>query len=184
MPQSATKKIKGEGNTKTSPKSRNWTFTLNNYKDEEYNEIIATCHSKNWNYIFGKEIGESGTPHIQGFINYDNTIRFDTLKKIMNRAHIEKSRGNIDSNIVYCSKDGEYETNWTEDEIEEARARHKLREPIKKIKCKDSEKMTVARLLAIAKYWPHILEIADLDEMDRFGGVDLFGLVPRDNASL
>nr|WAE42970.1 MAG: replication associated protein [Cressdnaviricota sp.] len=109
------------GNTKSQPpaKSRKYCLTLNNYSILEYENLIATCHTKKFKYIIGKEIGESGTPHLQIFISKDNTIRFDTLKNINKRFHIEASKGDEIDNIGYCSKDGDYITNYKDDYVKE-----------------------------------------------------------------
>ena len=60
----------------------------------------------------GKEIGEKGTPHLQGFFKFKNAKTFNSLKKnlthITQRFHIEKMRGNIKQNINYCEKEGDY----------------------------------------------------------------------------
>lgn len=102
----------GGGNTKPPPRSSTaYCFTLNNYTDGEYNDLKNHFIDKKYDYIIGKEIGESGTPHLQGYINYPNKITFTSLKKLCNRLHIEKANGNKQQNYNYCSKDGNFESN-------------------------------------------------------------------------
>lgn len=97
------------GNTKTkqiSPAVR-WCFTLNNWTEEEYSEIIKISSNSSKYYIVGKEIGEEGTPHLQGYIEFKKKCR--PLERITNkRIHWEKAKGNKLSNFEYCSKDGDY----------------------------------------------------------------------------
>lgn len=87
--------------------SRSWTFTLNNWTMEEFESI-------QWNekisyLIMGKEIGEQGTPHLQGYLRTKNSVRFSAIKRIVgNRAHIEQAKGSPLQNIEYCSKDGDF----------------------------------------------------------------------------
>lgn len=91
----------------TNPKSRYWCFTLNNYTDDEYNRIL---NETRFDYvIIGKEVGDLGTPHLQGYVRFPNAVRLATLKKIMPRAHLEIAKGNAESNITYCSKEGNFE---------------------------------------------------------------------------
>lgn len=85
-------------------RSRKWCFTLNNYTNED---IKAVNEMKCRYIIVGKEIGESGTPHLQGYVEYDNAIRMGTLKAIIPRAHLDVARGNSIENKNYCSKDGD-----------------------------------------------------------------------------
>lgn len=90
-------------------RSRNWTFTLNNYTDDEYASLSVI--NKQIRYIiFGKEIGdENHTPHLQGFVIFHNQKTFDQTKKFFgDRYHIEKTIGSVKQNIAYCSKDNEY----------------------------------------------------------------------------
>ena len=84
--------------------SRNFCFTLNNYTDLEVENVKkAKCR-----FIqFGKEIGEEGTPHLQGFICFESAKTFSAVKKTLQtlRVHLEVARGNVDQNLAYTGKD-------------------------------------------------------------------------------
>jgi len=85
-------------------RSRNFCFTLNNYTPEEEEEV------KNWEckyLIFGKEQGESGTPHLQGYISFQLQKTLSALKKLQGRAHWEIARGSPKQASDYCAKDGD-----------------------------------------------------------------------------
>ena len=82
---------------------KNWCFTLNNYTDAEL-QAVKEVDCKY--IIFGEEEGEAGTPHLQGFIVFNKVKRLSGVKKIIDRAHWEPSKGSSDQNITYCSKDG------------------------------------------------------------------------------
>ena len=105
----------GGGNTNSPPKkqvspSKYWCFTFNNYTEADLVQLTYTFESKNMKYIIGKEIGDSGTKHLQGYIEATSRIRPLTLfhtKKI----HWEKRKGTKNQNLIYCSKDGDYKTN-------------------------------------------------------------------------
>nr|QGF19381.1 replication associated protein [Antarctic circular DNA molecule] len=86
-------------------RSRNWCFTLNNYTSSEFDEILLTgC-----NYIVvGKEVGEQGTPHLQGFISFSNAMRLSSVKKIHKTAHWEIAKGSPQQNRDYCIKEGDF----------------------------------------------------------------------------
>lgn len=85
-------------------RSRNFCFTLNNYTNDEFEGI------KLWDckyLIFGKEVGESGTPHLQGYVSFANAKTLTALKKFSARAHWEISRGTPKQAAEYCEKDGD-----------------------------------------------------------------------------
>lgn len=89
-----------------SDRTRNYCFTLNNYTNEEY-ELITKLKCKY--SIVGREVGENGTHHLQGFIIFSNAKSFNATKKLLGkRTHIEPSKGTPYSNFKYCSKDGDY----------------------------------------------------------------------------
>lgn len=103
------------GNTKAPhSRARRWCLTYNNYNDDIYNTITQIFKDKKWDYIIGKEVGSCGTPHLQIYIECKNAVNFNTLKKLIPCAHIEKARGTRDSNIDYCSKDGCYVSTFKE----------------------------------------------------------------------
>jgi len=58
-------------------------------------------------YLFyGHEIGEQGTPHLQGFLQTFKQLRIPELKKrIHDKIHWESTKGTYDQNIAYCSKE-------------------------------------------------------------------------------
>lgn len=86
-----------------------WLFVLNNYTDDEV-EAIQTFVSQSCTYgCFGKEVGENGTPHLQGYFKLRKRDRLSHLKNtVSSRAHFESARGSGWSNREYCSKDGEF----------------------------------------------------------------------------
>jgi hypothetical protein len=90
---------------------KHWCFTLNNFSEEEHKQLTELGSHDNVQYlILGKETGESGTPHIQGFISLKKKKRFNWIKEaIGTRAHIEIAKGSPKQNRDYCSKDGAYE---------------------------------------------------------------------------
>lgn len=78
---------------------------MNNYTEEEY-EALVKYEAKYM--VIGKEIGEQGTPHLQGFVVFLNATRLSVLKKLSPRAHWEIARGTTKQAADYCKKDGDY----------------------------------------------------------------------------
>lgn len=86
--------------------ARRWCFTLNNYSDEDYENILK------WDckyLIVGQEEGENGTPHLQGYVVFGSMKRLAAMKKLHPRAHFECARGTSSQNQEYCSKEGLFE---------------------------------------------------------------------------
>lgn len=85
-----------------------WCFTLNNWTQEEIksleDSLVPICQYTVW----GKEIGQNQTPHLQGFFILRTRLRLTTLKtKVpgLQRAHLEAARGTNDQASEYCKKD-------------------------------------------------------------------------------
>lgn len=61
-------------------------------------------------YVYGKEVGEKGTPHLQGYAELESRITFKKLAKYLNGFHIEGRKGTAQDAIRYCSKAGDTTT--------------------------------------------------------------------------
>ncbi len=86
--------------------AKRWCFTLNNYTEEDINHIKELFHIESCVFaVVGIESGENGTPHLQGFFHLRNKKRFQQLKNMIPRAHIEPANGTDEQNQIYCKKD-------------------------------------------------------------------------------
>ena len=84
-------------------RSRSWVFTLNNPTEE------PTLASTSASFLtFGREIGEQGTPHLQGFVQFSTVRSLSQVRNVLPRAHVEVRRGTIIQAIQYCQKDGDF----------------------------------------------------------------------------
>lgn len=88
-------------------KFRHWCFTVNNYSENDFTEL-RNAQPKYKYIVCGKEVGDSGNKHLQGFVSFANPIRVQTLHKWFdNRAHWEVAR-DPRAAAVYCKKEGDY----------------------------------------------------------------------------
>ena len=89
---------------------RKWCFTLNNYSAED-ELLLSTLYPDTVRYlIYGREVGENGTPHLQGFAWFNGRKSMRQAKMALgHRCHLEVCRGNPSQNRDYCSKDGDFE---------------------------------------------------------------------------
>lgn len=86
---------------------RAYCFTINNPTEADH--FAVTLLMKKAKYgIAGEEIGENGTPHIQGYVHLENPMSFVCLKKFLSRGHIEAANGDDRHNYDYCSKQGKF----------------------------------------------------------------------------
>jgi hypothetical protein len=98
----SSKKVPGKvGNTKQPSPAKHYCFTLNNYTEEDITAILDVFSSKVLSFIFQEEVGESGTPHLQGYCEFKNKCR--PMGLISKAIHWEKTR-NIEASIQYCQK--------------------------------------------------------------------------------
>lgn len=94
-----------------STQAKHWCFTLNNYSDNEVATVRSAAESEGTVYlVFGREVGECGTPHLQGFVSLSNRTSFGVVKAMLGgRVHLECARAKPVVAAAYCKKDGDYE---------------------------------------------------------------------------
>lgn len=84
----------------------NFVFTANNYTDESIKNFDElTCKY----IIYGKEVGNSGTPHLQGFVSFKANKTLSAAIKCLQQCHhgthVEIAR-TLNDAIEYCKKEG------------------------------------------------------------------------------
>lgn len=85
--------------------TRRICFTQNNWTEESYKLLVE---EPLFQYvIIGKEVGESGTPHLQGYAEFIKKAKWGPLAKKHN-MHCETAKGTPEQCINYCKKDGDY----------------------------------------------------------------------------
>jgi len=90
-------------------KARSYCFTINNYTSDDLSQLEALPANVDIKYlIYGKEIGELGTPHIQGYVSFASPISSKSFCKKLIRAHVEIAKGTAEQNKIYCSKEGDF----------------------------------------------------------------------------
>ena len=85
-----------------------WCFTWNNYP-EDWIEILVPGFQNNPNvtgYIGGKEVSKTGTPHIQGYMEFKEKAR--PMGLLPKKVKWICARGSNAKNHKYCSKDGDW----------------------------------------------------------------------------
>nr|WAE42926.1 MAG: replication associated protein [Cressdnaviricota sp.] len=83
---------------------KRWCFTFNNYTESELGEMETRFRELKIKGIIGREVAESGTPHLQGYIECPQPMRW-TEFKLNKEIHWEKTREDRATNIKYCSKE-------------------------------------------------------------------------------
>jgi hypothetical protein len=86
--------------------SRSAVFTINNYTEESVAAIESYFSAGKARYIIlGFEVAPTtGTPHIQGYIQFTKPTRLQPLRKTW-KAWMNPAKGTPGQNRTYCSKD-------------------------------------------------------------------------------
>lgn len=87
---------------------KNWVYTLNNYDELEVHNQFAQWKTHADYCVMGFEVGESGTPHVQGCLVLKERKRFGFLKNLEPRAHWAHMMGTPKEAADYCKKDGNF----------------------------------------------------------------------------
>lgn len=113
-------------------RGRSWCVTLNNYTQAEFDKLKQLFPDQRY-YVLGKEVSASGTPHIQGYLEFENQHTLRALRRESPRAHFEPRRGLPSQAADYCKKDGDFEESGTRTVDPSVREKTNWEELIKKI---------------------------------------------------
>jgi Putative viral replication protein len=110
------------------PRAKNWCFTLNNWTPADIDRLSGPLDGVVY-LVFGKEVGASGTPHLQGTVCFQSRKRRSQVITIIGQAHFTVTRS-LPQSIDYCKKDGDFlefglapqEKNGERTDIEEFKA--------------------------------------------------------------
>lgn len=87
------------------PQHRSWCWTWNNPPVDTVDTILEELRKVSKKGSFQLEKGEqTGTPHFQGWIMFNNAKTLGGVKKILEKAHWEVARGNEEQNLAYTTK--------------------------------------------------------------------------------
>lgn len=90
-------------------RAKRWCVTINNYTKGDV-AMFEVIKPKCDYWIYGKEVGEQGTPHLQCYIIFKDVKTAKQCHCIFpSRGHWSKANGTSEQNHTYCSKDGDFE---------------------------------------------------------------------------
>lgn len=92
---------------------RNVCFTWNNPQDIPG----ITSKLQGWSQVtycvFGEEIApNTGTPHLQGYLEFKNPVEWKTCQKKLNNSHMEERKGSAMDASNYCKKGEQSHEEW------------------------------------------------------------------------
>jgi hypothetical protein len=90
----------------TGPRAKYWCFTLNNYTPANLDRLSTLPEGTEY-LVYGREVGTSGTPHLQGTICFETRKRLNQVIATIGQAHCSVTR-NLEQSIEYCKKDGDF----------------------------------------------------------------------------
>lgn len=84
-------------------RSYNFCFTLNNPTDST-RSIVDSLECRYM--VYGEEVGESGTPHLQGVVCFVQQRSLSSAIKALAGCHVEIMKGSVQQAVTYAKKDG------------------------------------------------------------------------------
>lgn len=94
--------------TNKDTKSKYWVFTKNNWTPVDIlllDELYSTAYLTY--LVYGKEVGQSGTRHLQGYLELSLRQRFSQVKAKLPGFYIAQRRGTAEQAAEYCAKEDE-----------------------------------------------------------------------------
>ena len=97
-------------NLKMPHAAKRWVFTVNNPSGADEQALLGATDTFQY-LVIGRERGNSGTPHLQGFLILRVKLRLANVKQLngLQRAHLEPARGTNEQAAAYCKKDGDFD---------------------------------------------------------------------------
>lgn len=95
--------ILDQSGVNASKKARAYTLTWNNYTEADYGTLEQLAKDSCSDWAFQREVGASGTPHIQGALYFKSPRSWAAVKKLLPSCHIEVAR-NWQAAKQYCMK--------------------------------------------------------------------------------
>lgn len=88
---------------------RAWVFTINNYTEDDTDAVYALSQDAAYVSV-GREVGEQGTPHYQGFVMFATLKAFAQVKALLVRAWIapKAKKSSFNQAIGYTQKDNDF----------------------------------------------------------------------------
>lgn len=83
-----------------------WISTWNNYSDDDIVKFAAWCKQRTSFSVVGREVGQQGTPHLQGFHQNSRTLSFPAFHKQFPSVWV-KPVGIDNGASAYPEKDGD-----------------------------------------------------------------------------
>lgn len=93
----------------TGGRSRGWCFTINNpeMSHDELARLLTTTNGFEY-LVFQLERGTESSAaqsHFQGYVYFKQPKAFNTIKRLLGRAHLEAAQGTARQNEEYCTKE-------------------------------------------------------------------------------
>lgn len=103
-------------NDDSNHRARCWVFTLNNYTKAEVRKLKTYAEEGPVKYlVFGKEVGKTGVPHLQGYIQLERAVAGQTIKnQSTKRLWLGIANGSPQKNEEYCTKQDTTPWRWGE----------------------------------------------------------------------
>ena len=95
-------------------RAKKFVFTKNNYTEPDIEFLKGLferpAEGDEVTYlVFGKEVAPTtGTPHLQGYIEWSKRKTLSVCRRLLSRCHIEIARGSPQQCAIYAKKDGDF----------------------------------------------------------------------------
>jgi len=80
---------------------------MNNYTAADEARISSLRSTQGVYLVYGREVGEAGTPHLQGFVSFPSRKRLNQVILGLGQCHCTIAKY-ISASIKYCKKDGDF----------------------------------------------------------------------------